>query len=83
MAGTRQVSAESNRKNPFRYQTAAILLLILVLAAFLRLFNLGQSPPGLNQDEAANAWNAHCLLKTGKDQVGASWPIFYMRALGR
>ena len=82
MAGTRQVSAESNRKNPFRYQTAAILLLILVLAAFLRLFNLGQSPPGLNQDEAANAWNAHCLLKTGKDQVGASWPIFYMRALG-
>ncbi len=82
MAGTRQVSAVNDRKNTFRYRTAAILLLILVLAAFLRLVNLGQSPPGLNQDEAANAWNANCLLKTGKDQVGASWPIFYMRGLG-
>ncbi|MHC4498291.1 MAG: glycosyltransferase family 39 protein [Planctomycetota bacterium] len=59
-----------------------ILLCILLLAGFLRLVNLGQSPPGLNQDEAANAWNAYCLLKTGKDQVGISWPIFYMRGLG-
>lgn len=60
-----------------------ILLLILLLAAFLRLFKLGQiSPPGLNQDEAAAAWNASCLLKTGKDQVGDRWPIFHSRALG-
>jgi 4-amino-4-deoxy-L-arabinose transferase-like glycosyltransferase len=59
-----------------------ILLLILLLAAFLRLFKLGQSPPGLYQDEAAGAWNAYCLLKTGKDQVGASWPIYYMHGLG-
>jgi 4-amino-4-deoxy-L-arabinose transferase-like glycosyltransferase len=59
-----------------------ILLLILLLGAVLRLVNPGQSPPGLNQDEAANAWNAYCLLKTGKDQVGVSWPIFYSRCLG-
>ena len=60
-----------------------LLLLILLLAAFLRLFKLGQiSPPGLNQDEAAAAWNARCLLKTGKDQVGDRWPIYYMHGLG-
>jgi 4-amino-4-deoxy-L-arabinose transferase-like glycosyltransferase len=59
-----------------------LLFIILLLAAFLRLFNLGQSPPGLNQDEAANAWSAYCLLKTGKDYTGASWPIYYMRNLG-
>ena len=53
-----------------------------MLAAGLRLANLGQSPPGLNQDEAANAWNAWCLLETGNDQAGKSWPIFYTRALG-
>ena len=65
------------------FRTGAILLLIMVLAAGLRLFKLGQiSPPGLNQDEAVNAWNAWCLLKTGKDQVGVSWPIFYLRTLG-
>jgi 4-amino-4-deoxy-L-arabinose transferase-like glycosyltransferase len=59
-----------------------VLSIILLLAAGLRLVNLRQSPPGLNQDEAANAWNAYCLLKTGKDQVGVTWPIFYVRALG-
>ncbi len=59
-----------------------ILIIILLLAALLRLINLGQSPPGLNQDEAANAWSAYCLLKTGEDYAGASWPIYYMRNLG-
>jgi 4-amino-4-deoxy-L-arabinose transferase-like glycosyltransferase len=68
---------------PSRFWTWVILLLILLLAASLRLYKLGQiSPPGLNQDEAVNAWNAWCLLKTGKDQVGVSWPIFYLRTLG-
>jgi 4-amino-4-deoxy-L-arabinose transferase-like glycosyltransferase len=57
-------------------------LSILLLGAFLRFVRLGQSPPGLNQDEAVNAWNAYCLLKTGKDQHGVSWPIFYARGLG-
>jgi 4-amino-4-deoxy-L-arabinose transferase-like glycosyltransferase len=60
----------------------AILLLILLLAAFLRLVNFGKAPPGLNQDEAVNAWNAYCLLKTGQDQVGVRWPVFYMRGTG-
>ncbi len=73
---------EGNREVPVWRRTWVILLLILLLAGFLRLVKLGQSPPGLNQDEAANAWNAYCLLKTGKDQVGVSWPIFYTRALG-
>jgi 4-amino-4-deoxy-L-arabinose transferase-like glycosyltransferase len=60
-----------------------VLLLILSLAIFLRLFKLGQSPPGLNQDEAANAWSAYCLLKTGKDYYyRTSWPIFYVRNVG-
>lgn len=59
-----------------------ILLAILVLAATLRLAKLDQVPPGLHVDEASNAWNAYTLLKTGKDQHGVSWPIFYTRAFG-
>ncbi len=58
------------------------LAVILLVAAALRVPGLTSAPPGLNQDEAANAWNAWCLLKTGHDAYGVTWPIFYMRALG-
>ena len=59
-----------------------VLLLILVLAGILRLAKLDQVPPGLHVDEAANAWNAYTLLKTGMDQHGVRWPVFYTRAFG-
>jgi 4-amino-4-deoxy-L-arabinose transferase-like glycosyltransferase len=74
---------ENKQQVPFLYRTGTILLLILLLAASLRLYKLGQiSPPGFNQDEAVNAWNAWCLLKTGKDYTGVSWPVFYVRNVG-
>lgn len=60
----------------------AALLVILVCGGVLRIAWLDSVPPGLNQDEAANAWNAYCLLKTGRDQVGQPWPVFYARTLG-
>ncbi len=63
---------------PQRLTLAAILL----VAAALRCVALDRYPPGLHSDEAVNGWNAYCLLKTGRDQFGAAWPIFYIRALG-
>ena len=64
-----------------RWPTA--LVLVLLVAGVLRFVGLGDyGPPGLNQDEASNAWNAYCLLKTGQDQAGVRWPIFYSRCLG-
>jgi len=65
-----------------RRWSVGLLAAILLTAGALRLVRLGSCPPGLHQDEAANAWNAWCLLHTGRDQVGARWPIYYMRALG-
>jgi hypothetical protein len=56
---------------------------ILALAAGLRLVALQRSPPGLHMDEAALAWNAYCLLKTGADQHGVRWPIFESRGFGQ
>ena len=56
--------------------------ILTLLAAVLRLTGLTHSPPGLNQDEAVNAWNAFCLLRTGRDMVGAHWPIFYAHSIG-
>jgi 4-amino-4-deoxy-L-arabinose transferase-like glycosyltransferase len=62
--------------------TMKILLAIVVVAGVLRFVQLDQIPAGINVDEAANAWNAYTLLKTGKDQHGVAWPIFYTRAFG-
>ncbi len=71
-----------DEKTLFTRKTLVMLLLILLLAAILRFIHLGQSPPGLNQDEATNAWSAYCMLRTGTDQHGVWWPIFYFRGLG-
>ena len=51
------------------------VLLILLLAATLRFYKLGQNPPSLDWDEASIGYNAYSLLKTGKDEYGNSWPI--------
>lgn len=57
-------------------KTSKILLLItLLLSATLRLVNLENVPPPLNVDEAANAYDAYALLKTGRDQWGNVLPI--------
>ena len=58
------------------------LVLVLCLAAFLRFHKLGNPPPGLYVDEAGDAWDAWCLLKTGRDSAGVKWPVFYTRCFG-
>jgi len=42
-----------------------LLLLIVVLASFLRLFKLGSFPVSLTWDETALGYNAFSLLKAG------------------
>lgn len=59
-------------KNNFK---KVLLILILLLAALLRLWRLDQFPAGLNADEAAIGYNAYSLLKTGRDEFGQPWPI--------
>lgn len=79
---TNPVALENACSTWFQRYSKTLLFIILMLAALLRFIDPGQSPPGLNQDEAASAWSAYCLLKTGKDYAGASWPIYYMRNVG-
>jgi 4-amino-4-deoxy-L-arabinose transferase-like glycosyltransferase len=54
-----------------------ILILILLLATTLRLFNLASNPPGLNWDEVSMGYSAYSLLETGKDEWGVSWPLLF------
>ncbi len=47
-----------------------LLILILLVAAILRLYKLGVVPGSMNADEAAIGYNAYSILKTGKDEYG-------------
>lgn len=53
------------------------LLLILILAIVLRFFKLGSIPPSLDWDETAHGYNAYSILKTGKDEYGYKFPLFF------
>lgn len=52
-----------------------ILVSILILAAFLRFWNLGEVPPSPDWDEAALGYNAYSILKTGRDEYGTFLPV--------
>lgn len=52
------------------------LLTILIVAALSRLYGLTTVPPPLNQDEVSPGYDAWCILETGADRHGQSWPFF-------
>ncbi len=51
------------------------LIVIVFIAAVLRLWNLGSVPPSLTWDEAALGYNAYSLMLTGRDEYGALLPL--------
>ena len=53
------------------------IIVIVLLAATLRLYMLGSNPPALNADECAISYNAYSILKTGKDEFGAMMPLAF------
>src|SRR5579859_5044425 len=54
-----------------------IILLILLVATFLRIYNLSSNPPGLTPDEASLGYNAYSILKTGRDEYGTLLPVIF------
>lgn len=53
------------------------LLLIFLLALFLRVYKLESFPPSLNWDEVSIGYNAFSISQTGKDEYGKSFPILF------
>jgi len=53
----------------------------IVVVIFLRFWNLGNVPIGLNIDEASYGWDAYSLLKSGHDQWGIPWPL-HLKSFG-
>lgn len=52
-----------------------ILILIVALGLFLRVYKLDSIPPGLTWDEASLGYNAYSLSQTLKDEYGAFLPL--------
>ncbi|PIS09388.1 hypothetical protein COT75_01780 [Candidatus Beckwithbacteria bacterium CG10_big_fil_rev_8_21_14_0_10_34_10] len=53
------------------------LLVILILAFFLRFYRLNKVPPSLSWDETAIGYNAYSIWKTGKDEFGFRLPFAF------
>lgn len=50
---------------------------IIVLAFFLRFYQLGQIPVGMDSDETSIGYNAYSILRTGKDEYGNFMPLYF------
>jgi len=53
------------------------VILILSIGFVLRFYKLDSIPPGLYQDETAIGYNAYSILKTGADEYGKSFPLYF------
>ena len=58
-------------------RVVGIHLSIIILAFFLRIYHLTQIPNSLSADEAAFAYNAYSVLKTGRDEFGHFLPLYF------
>lgn len=58
-------------------RSTQILLLILILASFLRLWRIDQVPVSLFGDELDVGYQAYSILKTGKDYSGNFIPLHF------
>ncbi len=54
-----------------------LVLVILFIALFLRLYRVTEVPPSLNWDEVSIGYNAYSILKTGRDEWGRFLPLHF------
>jgi len=59
-----------------------VLISIILLASFLRLYKLGSTPPSLYWDEASLGYNAYSILKTARDEHAKFLPLTNFAAFG-
>ncbi len=59
-----------------------LLFLTVVIAAFLRFYQLGINPPALTWDEAAWGYNAYSIGINGQDEFGRFLPLDFLESFG-
>jgi len=63
-------------------KTTILLIGIVLLAGFLRFWQLSTLPPSLTWDEVAWGYNAYSLGIDGKDEFGRFLPLDYLESYG-
>lgn len=58
-----------------RKDLTTLMMMVAVLALALRLVGLNDAPPGFHVDEMIAGANIVCLVETGADAQGATWPL--------
>lgn len=58
-------------------KTNSIFILIIVLAVFLRLYQLGKVPLGITNDEAGCIYSSYSIWRTGHDLAGNFFPLSF------
>jgi 4-amino-4-deoxy-L-arabinose transferase-like glycosyltransferase len=53
------------------------VILVVVLAFFLRIYRIESVPPALNWDEVSIGYNAYSIMKTGRDEWGEWMPLHF------
>src|SRR5438309_1647159 len=54
-----------------------IFAIIILIGAFLRLYQIQKYPPGLYIDEVSIGNNAYSILHTGRDEYGIKFPLSF------
>lgn len=54
-----------------------LLLGIIFIGFFVRIYQINNTPYGLLPDEASIGYNAFSILKTGKDEYGIKFPLIF------
>ena len=54
-----------------------IFAIIFLVAVFIRVWQFGKIPGGINQDEAFSGYEAYSLLNYGKDSSGYANPVYF------
>ncbi len=54
-----------------------LFTLIVVLSLLLNFYQFDSNPPGLYIDEVSIGVNAYSILKTGKDEYGEMYPVYF------
>lgn len=58
-------------------KVSILLISIVILAAFLRLYKLDSVPPSLNWDEVDAGYNAYTIANWGRDEWGKFLPLVF------
>src|SRR2546425_1422989 len=62
--------------NFIRRHSLPLSIIAITILFILYTYGLTENPPGFYHDEAALAYNAYLLAKTGYSEFGVRWPLF-------